>query len=104
QVALHQLEGDLLAAVGDGPVDLAEAAATEALFDGVALQGAVAGRVGEFHRRSSSRRRACKRFARQERIFYQNLTAKTPEPDAPARERSLAGASGSGVSWFACRN
>ena len=39
------LEGDFLAAVADGEVDLAEAAAADAALDGVAVQGLLSGGV-----------------------------------------------------------
>ncbi len=42
EVAADQLEGDFLAAVADGVVDLAEAAAADAALDRVAVQGPVA--------------------------------------------------------------
>ena len=46
-VAAHQLEGDFLAAVADGEVDLAEAAAADAALERVAVQGPLSGTVGE---------------------------------------------------------
>ena len=50
EVAADQLEGDFLAAVADGEVDLAEAAAADAALEGVAVQGPLSGTVGELHR------------------------------------------------------
>jgi hypothetical protein len=38
EVVAHQLQGDFLAAVADGEVDLAEAAAADAPLDGVAVE------------------------------------------------------------------
>src|SRR5262249_42617927 len=49
EVALDELEGDLLAAVGDRLVDLAEAAPAQVPLDGVALEGSVARGVRESH-------------------------------------------------------
>ena len=46
-LAAHQLEGHFLAAVADGEIDLAEAAAADAALDREAIQGPLAGTVGE---------------------------------------------------------
>src|SRR5205823_2531859 len=47
--AAQQLERDLLAAVADGEVDLAEAAAADAALQDVAVQRSLPGAVGELH-------------------------------------------------------
>ena len=49
-VAADQLEGHFLAAVADGEVDLAEAAAADAALERVAVQGPLSGTVGELHK------------------------------------------------------
>ena len=49
-VAAEELEGDFLAAVGDGEVDLAEPALADAPLEGVAVERSLAGAVGELHR------------------------------------------------------
>ena len=48
-VAAEQLQGDLLAAVADGEVDLAEPALADAALDRVAVERPLPGTVGEPH-------------------------------------------------------
>src|ERR1043166_9686720 len=48
-LGMNPLERDFLAAVGDGEIDLAEAAKPDAALERVAGQGMLSGMVGEFH-------------------------------------------------------
>ena len=50
RVAAHQLEGDFLAAVADGEVDLAEAAPADAALERETVQGSLSGTVDELHK------------------------------------------------------
>src|SRR5262249_3817446 len=64
EMPLHELEGDFLAAVGNGVVDLAEAAAADAMLQRVPLQGAVAGCIGELHPRLACVGRLAQNYGR----------------------------------------